>query len=220
MKKVVLVFVFTIFLSGCSEVEEIKNDNQNTAEEKQNIISQENTSIAKEDKKYKFSKKIHLYYWFDFGCKYCQKAVPIINNLEKFYGEKIKVHYQYIAESQHSQLAAEAAGCASKQGKFKEFYQSTMLENPTLSITKMKRTANKIGLNIPNFNACINSGSSKDLVYENQKRADKRGIERVPFFVIDNDVYIDGLYSEQVFHDCLDSRLNISEGKKNNRFKC
>lgn len=67
----------------------------------------------------------------DFQCPYCERAYPVIKQVMKDYGDKVLLAYkQFPLVSIHprAQKSAEAAACASDQGKFWEMHNA-LFEN-------------------------------------------------------------------------------------------
>ncbi len=63
----------------------------------------------------------------DFQCPYCEQAYPTIKQVEKEYGDKVVLAYKYfplVSIHPRAQKSAEAAACASDQGKFWEMHDA------------------------------------------------------------------------------------------------
>lgn len=63
----------------------------------------------------------------DFQCPYCERVYPTINQVVKDYGDKVVLAYKYfplVSIHPRAQKSAEAAVCASDQGKFWEFHNA------------------------------------------------------------------------------------------------
>ncbi|MBI2029823.1 thioredoxin domain-containing protein [Candidatus Gottesmanbacteria bacterium] len=76
---------------------------------------------------------ITLIEYSDFECPYCIRAYPTVKEVLKQYGDKIKFSYKNFPLSSihpNAQKAAEAAACASEQGKFWE-YHDKLFESAT-----------------------------------------------------------------------------------------
>lgn len=68
----------------------------------------------------------------DFQCPYCEKAYPTIQQVLKAYGDKVQLaykHFPLISIHPRAQKAAEAAACASDQGKFWEFHDALFAQH-------------------------------------------------------------------------------------------
>jgi predicted DsbA family dithiol-disulfide isomerase len=78
--------------------------------------------------------------------------------------------------------AAEASHCAREQGKFWEMHDSMLANQKTLDVPKSY--AESIGLDIEQFEACLNTDKYADEVREDMAVADKLGITGTPSFVL------------------------------------
>jgi protein-disulfide isomerase len=90
---------------------------------------------------------------------------------------------------QESVSAAEAAACASEQGKFWE-YHNTLFENQkgenkgAFKADNLKRFAQEIGLDEVAFNTCFDEGKYKAEVVAERSEAQRRGVNSVPTFFV------------------------------------
>lgn len=147
----------------------------------------------------------------DFQCPACRRFFQniepeIIDN----YISTGKVYYEFIPLGflgQESLDAAQAAYCALDQGKFWE-YHDILFTNQTgenigdFSIKKLKSFADKLDLNIANFNSCLESGTYKDKVVNNFDTGKSLGIEATPSFIVNGKV----VYSD-VLINTIDKEL-------------
>ena len=78
--------------------------------------------------------------------------------------------------------AAEAAHCASDQGKFREMHEDIMSEQQ--SINDINSIASFADLDMNKFKACMDSKKYEDLVNKNISLGDKLHIPSVPGFVV------------------------------------
>lgn len=78
--------------------------------------------------------------------------------------------------------AAEASHCAREQGKFWEMHDSMLANQKTLDV--LKSYAESIGLDIEQFEACLNTDKYAGEVREDMAVADKLGITGTPSFVL------------------------------------
>jgi protein-disulfide isomerase len=67
----------------------------------------------------------------DFQCPYCERAYPVVKQVLKDYGDKVLLAYKQfplVTIHPRAQKSAEAAACASDQGKFWEMHNA-LFEN-------------------------------------------------------------------------------------------
>ncbi|MDH5639143.1 MAG: thioredoxin domain-containing protein, partial [Nitrospinota bacterium] len=64
--------------------------------------------------------KITIVEFSDFQCPYCAQSVHTINQVQKKYGDKVRIAYKHFPLSNHAsaRAAAKASLAAEKQGKF------------------------------------------------------------------------------------------------------
>ena len=96
----------------------------------------------------------------------------ILKQLKQEYGNEIEIEYRPLLDPYTSgapfvndELVHEAAECARDQGKFEEFAQQVyetigQVQDEAL----LEKHANAIGLDVPKFGSCINSGAKKNVI--------------------------------------------------------
>lgn len=132
----------------------------------------------------------------DYECPYCKTFHATMNALmQSGYGRTGKVAWVYrnfpIANL-HSKASheAEAAECAASLGgnlKFWEFANKLFEITPSnnkLDPAELQKTAEVIGLDIPKFNECLDSGRMKPLVDRDLKEALDSGGEGTPWNIV------------------------------------
>ena len=135
----------------------------------------------------------------DFQCPACASWSQ---NIEKQFLEKYvqtgKVQFKFHVFSfiddrsttQESKNAAAAAYCAMDQGKFWE-YHDILYANQTgenvgdFSDRRLAKFADKLGLNLSQFNSCYSSGKYKQRVVDEKAAAENLDIKSTPSFVVD-----------------------------------
>jgi len=126
--------------------------------------------------------------WADFQCPACgQFARATVPQLLSTYiaQGKVKLVFRHFAFlGSESQWAAEATECADEQGKFWEFhdrlYASQAGENRgAFSKDNLKRMGDALGLG-PSFAACVDSGRYAQIVRDEVKVGEGRGVKVTP----------------------------------------
>jgi len=130
----------------------------------------------------------------DFQCPFCKEwhdqTYPIVRD-EFVKTGKIRLAYVNFPMSQHQNAtpAAQAAMCASVQGKFWPMHDSLfntqtswdLLPNPAPFFESM---ATKIGVNIPTWKSCLATKSVRDLIQADLDRSRRAGVESTPSFIV------------------------------------
>jgi protein-disulfide isomerase len=122
--------------------------------------------------------------------------------------------------STESQDAAAAAYCAGDQNKFWEMHAylfgNVLGENAgSFTDKRLKAIAQKVGLNMSQFNSCYDSGKYKDRVQKDFADGQAAGVTGTPSFVITYTVKgetkserIDGAQPFSTFQQKLEAALN------------
>jgi protein-disulfide isomerase len=106
---------------------------------------------------------------------------------------------------------AEAALCASDQGKFWEYHDG-LLESlyvgnvGTLGLPGLKDRASALQLNAADFGSCLDSGKYTQRVQSESDEAQKLGVNGTPAFFI-NGAKVDGAQPFAVFKAAIDNAL-------------
>ena len=144
----------------------------------------------------------------DFQCPFCQRANPVVDQVLKTYGDKIKFVYRHYPLPNHpnARPAAEASACAEAQGKFWE-YHDQLFANPTkLTDADLKAHAAAVGLDTGKFNGCVDNHQQKSGVDADIAAADKAGVTGTPAFFI-NGRSIEGAQPFEAFKRVIDEEL-------------
>jgi len=157
---------------------------------------------------------VTLVMFSDFECPFCKRTHPTINQLLERYAGKIKVVYRDLPlDSIHPQArrAAEAARCASAQGKFWQYYDVLFTESPKLGSEDLKRYAAQIGIDPKRFDDCLSAGTYKELVQKDADEAASLGINGTPAFFI-NGRPLTGAQPYEMFARLIDEELSQTAG--------
>ncbi len=148
----------------------------------------------------------------DFECPFCARAGSTLKELEKIYGNKIKLVYKhYPLSSIHpgAQKAGEASECALAQGN-SYFWQlhDKMFDNfRNLSIGRIKDFAKDVGLNTTDFNQCLNEGRMEQKVLADFNEGTQLGVSSTPAFFI-NGRFVKGALPLNDFKKIIDEELS------------
>lgn len=109
--------------------------------------------------------------------------------LEQEYIKTGKIKYVFRdlpLESIHPQAfkAAEAVRCAGEQSAYWEMHHRLYANQNALDVGSMPAHAQALGLNLPGFTACLNSGKYATAIRQDMAEAASAGISGTPNFVI------------------------------------
>lgn len=125
----------------------------------------------------------------DFQCPFCREvAVSVLPTIEEEFVStgQVKIQARTIAIlGQESHLAAQAAECASDQGRFWDFHDTLYVnqrgENKgAFSLENLKRFAEALGLDTVAFDSCLDSSKYASKVRDETDAARQLGVDSVP----------------------------------------
>ena len=96
----------------------------------------------------------------DFQCPACAAMHPVLEEVLKSYGDKVRFVVRDFPLNQHenARKAAEAADAANEQGKFFEYIAILFEHQKALDIASLKKYASDLGLNRTKFDAALDRG--------------------------------------------------------------
>ncbi len=118
----------------------------------------------------------------DFECPSCAATQPVLEELVKEFGDKVKLVERSFPLDQHKHAfkAAEAAEAAREQGKYWEYAAVLFKNQKALEIDKLKEYASQLGLDRKKFDAALDSGKYSDSVKRDVAAGDKVGVDSTP----------------------------------------
>ncbi len=158
---------------------------------------------------------VTMYEFGDFQCPFCQSFVKntLPSIIQKYVDTgKVKIVFRHFPLSFHvnAQISAEAAECASRQGKF-EAYHNMLYTKGTgdgtgLDMASLKSYAVQLGLNTTVFNSCVDNHEARDVVASDLAEGKKVGVDGTPSFYI-NGIQVVGAQPVAVFEQVIDEAL-------------
>lgn len=126
--------------------------------------------------------------FIDLQCEACRAAqTRVVKPMLEQYGSQIRYEVKYFPIYPHHQyafIAAEAAECASDQGKFWEFEEMNYENQPDLSPQTLRKWAQTLQLDMDLFERCLKSGIKRDIVEATQAEGEQRGVNGTPTFFV------------------------------------
>lgn len=144
----------------------------------------------------------------DYECPYCKRAEKTVEQVEKAYGDKVRVVFRDFPLSFHAraQPAAEAANCANAQGKFWEYHEKLFAASPDLTDEKFKALAAEVGLDAGKFAQCLEKREFKAAVEKDMQDGASVGVTGTPAFFI-NGRMLSGAQPFEKFKEIIDEEL-------------
>src|SRR5439155_11831939 len=122
----------------------------------------------------------------DYQCPFCSRAHATVQQLEKDYGEKLRVVMKQNPLSFHpfARPSATAAIAAGAQGKYWEMHEKMFGNQQALDEPSLEKYATEIGLNIEKWKADRNAAAVSDTIQKDQSLASQLGANGTPAFFI------------------------------------
>ncbi len=131
--------------------------------------------------------KVNIVTFSDFQCPFCSRVVPTLAQIEKEYGNDVRVWFRHNPLPMHpdAPLASEAAIAADAQGKFWEMHDKLFANQQNLKRPDLEKYAQELGLDMGKFKAALDSGSGKARINSDMATARLIGAQGTPNFYID-----------------------------------
>ena len=144
----------------------------------------------------------------DFECPFCSRLTATMRDIEKNYGEKLRVVYRQfpLANHPHAAKAAEASLCANEQSHFWEMHDLLFQEPKKLEVADMKAMAASLKLNAENFDACLDSGRYEERVKRDIRDGSTAGVSGTPAMFV-NGRFISGAVPYEELAKVLDDEI-------------
>jgi len=118
----------------------------------------------------------------DFQCPHCAQQGELFQKLLEKNPTSIKIVYKFfpLPNHQFAAAAAIAAYAAQQQGKFWQYHDLIYADFRDLTMEKLTQFAEKLGLNMPQFQQQMNSQEAKDKVMKDLQEGREAGITGTP----------------------------------------
>ncbi len=119
----------------------------------------------------------------DFQCPFCSRFHDTMNEVMENYPNQVRWVYKHFPlDSIHpyAREAAEASECAGEQNKFWEYNDELFDNQLKIRSSYFPKAAESVGLNIKQFNKCLDSGKYADKVEEDYQEGIGLGVRGTP----------------------------------------
>ena len=140
---------------------------------------------------------ITLVEYGDYQCPYCATTHPIINELRRRLGDRLRVVFRNFPRPDahpHAEQAAEAAEAAGAQGKFWEMHDQLFEHFAAHDDADLVRYAARLGFELERFDADLAAHVFAPRVHDDVRGGQRSGVNRTPTFYI-NGVRHGGFFS-------------------------
>jgi len=144
----------------------------------------------------------------DFQCPFCRGAENSIKAVRDKYGDKIRLIYMDfpLGMHPHAMEAARAGRCAAEQDKFWQFHDAMFADQSKLAAADLKATAQKLGLDIKQFNACFDQAKPDTGIRQDMAQGQSLGVTGTPTFFINGRELV-GAQPAPKFNEMIDEEL-------------
>ena len=141
-------------------------------------------SIATDDQPSKGNQQaaVTIVEFTDFQCPSCAKTHPVLEEIIKEYGDRVRIVVRDYPLAQHSNApkAAEAAEAAREQGKYWEYVALLFQNHSALEVAKLKEYASQVGLDRKTFDEALDSGKHAEQVQRDLREGFRAGVDATP----------------------------------------
>lgn len=167
---------------------------------------------------------IQIIEFSDFLCPACQRAFKINPVLLAGHRHDVLFAFKHypLDTSCNSRVnrmvhegacqVAAAAACAQQQGKFWQFHDLVFEKGHDYKVANIEVDAGRIGLNMPQFDACLQSGKGKEIVSRDINEGGTINVTSTPTYVV-NGLVMPGGINPAIFEELLAAIRDQSEPK-------
>ena len=118
----------------------------------------------------------------DFQCPACAAMHPVLEEVLKSYGNKVRFVVRDFPLNQHewARKAAEAANAANAQGKFFEYIAVLFKNQKALDVPSLKKYASELGLDRTRFDAALDRGMYANEIKKDIEDGEMYGVGSTP----------------------------------------
>ena len=152
----------------------------------------------------------------DYQCPFCSRIEPTLKQLEKKYGNRLRMVFRDFPLPQihpNAVKSAEAAECARDQGKFWEMHDKLFSNQQALSPPDLKKSAADLGLDATKFVECLDSGAKAAEWQKDLRDGQRYGVSGTPTVFI-NGRLIRGASTVESISAIVDEELQTPGGAR------
>lgn len=145
----------------------------------------------------------------DFQCPYCGQAYPIVKELQRVFGDVLRLVFRNMPLANvhpHAEAAAEVAEAVALQGHFWPMHDLLYENQRDLGEKALLTYAREAGADAALVVDAIQEGSPRAKVRRDLEGALRSGVNGTPTFFV-NDVRYDGSWQLEAFQNYLSSLI-------------
>jgi protein-disulfide isomerase len=146
----------------------------------------QNISVDDDPARGETSAPVTIVEFTDFQCPACGAMHPVLEEVLKSYGNKVRFVVRDFPLNQHewARKAAEAANAANAQGKFFEYIGILFKNQKALDVPSLKKYATEVGLDRARFDAALDRGVYAAEVQKDVEDGEIYGVGSTPSIFI------------------------------------
>jgi protein-disulfide isomerase len=146
----------------------------------------QNISVDDDPSRGEVNAPVTIVEFTDFQCPACAAMHPVLDEVLKSYGNKVRFVVRDFPLNQHefARKAAEAANAANAQGKFFEYIAILFKKQKALDVPSLKKYASEIGLDRARFDAALDRGVYAAEVKKDIEDGEMYGVGSTPTIFI------------------------------------
>ncbi len=152
---------------------------------------------------------ITLVEYGDYECPYCGAAQPVVQALERHFGDRMRFVFRHFPLTQihpHAERAAEAAEAAGAAGKFWPMHETIFAHQRALRDDDLRRYATDAGVPGAVIVDALANHTFEPRVREDFMSGVRSGVNGTPSFFINDEKY-EGPYEYDALRDAIDEVL-------------
>ena len=164
----------------------------------------QNVSVGDDPSRGSATAPVTIVEFTDFQCPACAAMHPVLEEVLKTYGDKVRFVVRDFPLNQHenARKAAEAANAANAQGKFFEYITLLFQRQKALDVPSLKKYASELGLDRARFDAALDRGVYAAEVAQDIEDGEMYGVGSTPTIFI-NGVQLKALSADGL-RDAID----------------
>jgi protein-disulfide isomerase len=155
--------------------------------------------------------KLAIVEFSDFQCPFCRRVTPTLEQIEREYGDQVRVVFKHLPLPMHPKApgAHAAAEAAHQQGKFWQMHDLIFSDQAAMGPEKYKEYAKQLGLDMDRFTRDMESAQVKGRIESDSQEAAKLGVTGTPSFFV-NGRFLSGAQPYEAFKQLIDQELGKS----------
>lgn len=124
--------------------------------------------------------------WSDFQCPFCNRVVPTLDQIQKEYGDKVRIVFKHLPLDIHpdAKAAHAAAEAAHRQGKFWAMHDRIFTNQRDLRPETLEQYAKEIGLDLARYRKDVAAADVQARIAADMAQGEKLGVSGTPAFFI------------------------------------